>query len=72
MPKLPVVSGKEAIRAFERLGYQTVRQKGDHVRLKCEARSPLSIPLSDPVKRGLLRKAIRDSGFTVEEFRDAL
>ena len=72
MPKLPVVSGEEAIRAFEQLGYQRVRQKGDHVRLKCAGHSPLSIPLHDPVKRGLLRSAIRDSGFTVQEFRDAL
>ena len=72
MPKLPVVSGEEAIRAFEQLGYQRVRQRGDHVRLKCAGRAAISIPLHDPVKRGLLRNAIRDSGFTVEEFRDAL
>lgn len=72
MPKLPVVSGRDAIRAFERLGYERVRQKGDHVRMKCEDRTPLSIPLGDPVKRGLLRNAIRDSGFTVEEFADQL
>ncbi len=51
MPKLPVVSGEEAIRAFERLGYQRVRQKGDHVRLKQAGRSSISIPLHDPVKR---------------------
>ena len=68
MPKLPVCSGKEAIRAFERLGYEKVRQTGDHVRMKCAGREPVTIPLHDPVKRGLLRGAIRDSGFTVEEF----
>lgn len=72
MPRLPVCSGKEAVRAFERLGYERVRQRGDHVRLKCSGRSPISIPLHDPVKRGLLRNAIRDSGFTVEEFAAAL
>lgn len=72
MPKLPVVSGKEAIRAFERAGYEQVRQAGSHVRLKRSGRSPLSIPLSDTVKRGLLRKAISDAGMTVDEFRDLL
>ncbi|MDP9477010.1 MAG: type II toxin-antitoxin system HicA family toxin [Actinomycetota bacterium] len=72
MPKLPVCSGKEAVRAFERLGYERVRQTSSHVRMKCAGREPLSIPLSDPVKRGLLRDAIRDSGFTVEEFRENL
>ena len=72
MIKLPVVSGEKAVRAFERLGYEKVRQRGDHVRMKCAGRSPLSIPLSDPVKRGLLRNAIRDSGFSVEEFVEVL
>ena len=27
-PKLPVVSGQEAIRVFERFGYEVVRQRG--------------------------------------------
>jgi HicA toxin of bacterial toxin-antitoxin, len=30
---LPVVSGREAIRVFERLGYSVVRQRGSHIRL---------------------------------------
>lgn len=34
MPKLPVVSGKKAIRAFEKIGFEKIRQKGDHVVLK--------------------------------------
>jgi predicted RNA binding protein YcfA (HicA-like mRNA interferase family) len=32
--KLPVVSGKDAIKAFEKLGYVMVRQTGSHVRMK--------------------------------------
>lgn len=31
MPKLPRVSGAEAIRALERLGFTQVRQRGSHV-----------------------------------------
>ncbi len=34
MPKLRRVSGKEAIRALERLGFLQVRQRGSHVVLK--------------------------------------
>ncbi len=34
MPKLRRVSGQEAIRALERLGFVQVRQKGSHVILK--------------------------------------
>jgi predicted RNA binding protein YcfA (HicA-like mRNA interferase family) len=69
---MPVVSGKEAVRAFERLGYEQVRQKGSHVFMKCEGRTSLSVPLNNPVKRGLLRRLVKDAGFTIEEFKDAL
>lgn len=34
MPRLPRVSGVEAIRALERLGFEQVRQRGSHVVLK--------------------------------------
>ncbi len=33
MPKLRRVSGEEAIRALERLGFRRVRQRGSHVTL---------------------------------------
>ena len=36
MPKLRRVSGEEAIRALERLGFRQVRQRGSHVILKKE------------------------------------
>jgi predicted RNA binding protein YcfA (HicA-like mRNA interferase family) len=34
MPKLPRVSGADAIRALEKLGFVQVRQRGSHVVLK--------------------------------------
>lgn len=34
MPKLPRVSGAEAIRALQQLGFSQVRQRGSHVVLK--------------------------------------
>ena len=34
MPKLRRVSGREAVRALEKLGFQQVRQRGSHVILK--------------------------------------
>lgn len=36
MPKLRRVSGQQAIRALERLGFVQVRQRGSHVILKME------------------------------------
>jgi len=34
MPKLPVVSGSDANRARERLGFATTRQRGSHIVLR--------------------------------------
>jgi predicted RNA binding protein YcfA (HicA-like mRNA interferase family) len=36
MPRLRPVSGEQAIRALERLGFRQVRQRGSHVILKRE------------------------------------
>jgi len=67
------VSGREAIRAFERVGYQVVRQRGSHVRLRHHAgRFPLTVPDHREIKPGLLHRLIRDAGMTVDEFIAAL
>jgi len=73
MTKLPVVSGREAAKRFERLGYQQVRQRGSHMRLLHPTdpiHKPLTIPDHKELGRGLLRKLLRDSGITAEEFRN--
>ncbi|MBA2693963.1 MAG: type II toxin-antitoxin system HicA family toxin [Rubrobacter sp.] len=72
MPRLPAISGKEAIKAFERLGYERKRQRGSHVVMSFPGRRPIVVPEHGDMKRGTLRSIIRDSGFTVEEFLEAL
>jgi predicted RNA binding protein YcfA (HicA-like mRNA interferase family) len=67
MPELPRISGQEAIRAFERLGFCRVRQKGSHVVLRRENRGCV-IPLHDSLALGTLRSAIKQAGITVEDF----
>jgi len=34
MPKLPPISGADLIRFLKALGYETIRQRGSHVRLR--------------------------------------
>ncbi len=70
MPELPRISGKEAIRVFERLGFRQVRQKGSHVVLRKGARGCV-IPLHNSLAVGTLRSAIRQAGISVDEFIDA-
>ncbi|MFZ3060572.1 MAG: type II toxin-antitoxin system HicA family toxin [Candidatus Methanoperedens sp.] len=69
--KLPVVSGKDAVKAFGKLGYVTVRQTGSHIRMKHQSDSskkPLTIPNHKVVGKGLLRKLLRDAEITIEDF----
>lgn len=73
--KLPVVSGRAAARAFERIGYIVVRQRGSHIRLRDDEdpkHLPLTIPDHHELKPGLLRRLLRDANLTVEEFVELL
>ncbi len=75
MPKLPIVSGQEAIRALERLGFEQVRQKGSHVILKkttSEGEIGCVVPLHKELAIGTLRGVLRQAGVDVEEFRENL
>ncbi len=58
MPKLRRVSGEEAIRALERLGFRRVRQRGSHVILKKETAQG-SIGCVVPVHRDLAIGALQ-------------
>lgn len=67
MPSLPIISGKEAVNAFLKAGFEIKRQKGSHIHL-VKSKYHVTIPMHDPIKRGTLRSAIRQAGMTVEEF----
>jgi len=70
-PKLPVISGSEAIKRFEKLGYKAVRTRGSHVRMlhpNKGPRKPLTIPKHSTLGKGLLRKLLRDATLSVQEF----
>lgn len=68
MPRLPVISGSDCIKALERAGYRVRRQRGSHVRLACDLRPPVTVPLHDELDRGTLRSIIRATELTVDEF----
>jgi predicted RNA binding protein YcfA (HicA-like mRNA interferase family) len=69
-PKLPVLSGDDLIKALQKVGYEVVRQKGSHIRLRHSTdpeRKPLSVPRHQTLKRGLLHRILRDANLTVEQ-----
>lgn len=75
MKHLPVISGKDAIRALARAGFSFVRQKGSHVRMKKQISDTalnVTIPLHDELDRTTLRSIIRAAELTEEEFLNLL
>ena len=66
---LPVVSGRAAVRAFEKAGWIVARHRASHIAL---IKPGIPVNLSNPdhkqLDRGLLRAQIRRAGLTVDEF----
>lgn len=70
MSGLPVVSGREAVKALEKSGYAFDRQHGSHMVLR-QTNAPhrrLVVPDHKSLAKGTLRAIIRQAGLTVEEF----
>jgi predicted RNA binding protein YcfA (HicA-like mRNA interferase family) len=75
MPKLPLVSGSEAVKAMRRLGFFIDRQRGSHVVMKKiapDGERGCVIPMHREVALGTLRSALKMAGVSPEEFSDAL
>ena len=75
MRRLHKVTGQEAIRALQRLGFEKVRQRGSHVILKKETSKGAVgcvIPLHRELKIGTLRGILRQAKVTPDEFMDVL
>ncbi|MFH1108914.1 MAG: type II toxin-antitoxin system HicA family toxin [Planctomycetota bacterium] len=69
MSKLPVVSGRELVRALQNLGFQFDRQKGSHMMIFREnPPTTLSVPDHRELDRGTLRALLRQAGVTSDEF----
>jgi predicted RNA binding protein YcfA (HicA-like mRNA interferase family) len=63
MPKLSRISGEEAIRKLEKLGFQQVRQRGSHVVLKRktpEGDIGCVVPLHKELKRDRGKPVVRE------------
>ena len=74
MRKLPLVSGREAVKAFHRIGYESDHQTGSHIILRHSdpPHRRLSVPDHEELAKGTLRALIRQTGLTVEEFIELL
>lgn len=67
MPKLPRVSGTEAVRALERLGFSKVRQSGSHLVMRRGERGCV-VPVHSELKVGTLAGVLRQAEVSAEDF----
>lgn len=73
MQKVPLLSGREVVKVFRRLGWYVARQRGSHIILVKEGHiATLSVPDHHEVARGTLRSLIARADLTIEEFLNTL
>ena len=64
---MPVISGIEAIKALERLGFSVVRQRGSHIVLR-KGSSGCVVPNHHELKVGTLSGILKQAGISPDEF----
>ena len=68
MSKSSLLSGKEAVKVFSKIGYRVARQRGSHFRLSCSGKKSITVPNHKTIGHGLLRKILRDARISMREF----
>ncbi|MCK5150172.1 type II toxin-antitoxin system HicA family toxin [Candidatus Pacearchaeota archaeon] len=71
MPKLPVVSGKEIIKALSKIGFKHIGTKGSHAILNKQdeekQKRTMPVPLHKEVAKGTLKSIMKQVGINLEE-----
>lgn len=70
--KLPLLSGKQVVRALERLEFVEVTRKGSHVKMKHNDGRLIVFPFHDELDRFTLKGALRDAEIEIDVFLAAL
>jgi predicted RNA binding protein YcfA (HicA-like mRNA interferase family) len=67
MPKLPHISGKDAVRALEKLGFEVTRQRGSHIVMR-RGMDGCVVPNHREIKTGTLSGVLKQAGVSAETF----
>jgi predicted RNA binding protein YcfA (HicA-like mRNA interferase family) len=70
MPRLPGVSHRRAVKAFEKAGFWVVRE-GKHISMTNGERI-IIIPRANPINAFTMGGIIQNAGMTIEEFKKLL
>ncbi|MBI2121498.1 MAG: type II toxin-antitoxin system HicA family toxin [Candidatus Sungbacteria bacterium] len=72
MSRLPILRAREVIRALERAGFVSIRQKGSHIFLRnpvTKRTTVVPIHEREDIDRDFLAEILTDAGIGQEEFR---
>ena len=71
MPKLRSLSGREVVAIFRKFGFESVAQRGSHVKLRRlssdGSKQTLTVPMHGELDRGTLRAIVRQAGHYIPE-----
>ncbi len=67
MPNFPIISGFEAVRALQKLGFIVIRQKGSHIILRKGSQGCV-VPNHREIKMGTLAGLLKQAGVSADEF----
>jgi predicted RNA binding protein YcfA (HicA-like mRNA interferase family) len=71
MPKLPHISGREAVRALEKLGFEVTRQRGSHIVMR-RGMDGCVVPNHKEIKTDTLSGVLKQAGVSAEAFIEQL
>ena len=73
MGNIPLLSGQEVVRAFEKLVSHVARRRASHIVMIKEVQiTTLSVPDHKEIAKGTLRSLIRSAKLTTDEFLAAI
>ena len=70
MPKLPVVSGKDIIKALSKIGFEHARTKGSHAIMNKQTEKgkiTIPVPLHSELAKGTLKSIMNVAELSVED-----
>ncbi|MDI6734975.1 MAG: hypothetical protein QME42_02075 [bacterium] len=70
MPNLPGVNHQRAVKAFEKTGFWIARE-GKHITMT-DGKRIITVPRANPIDAFTMGGIVKDSGLSIEEFKNLL
>ncbi len=71
-PSLPIVSGRDVVRALTKAGFREVSRRGSHLKLRNETGRTVIVPMHRELARGTPRSILRQADLATEAFIELL